>query len=354
MYPNRETAGGHDLETTDGRRILELKYSLQSARDLDAALIRLASKLAEDGRLQRATLVARSPKMTAHRIHEEWRRGSSLFRSEIGSRLFLVALAADDDVRSPDGDLELRRISALAREAMHDHRRHAGVERPAGPWSPKLFDVWMVLLDAWLRCEPALPIKEILRRSGTSSATVKPALDRLHSRSELARTSDRRAAFVAFPRRSLEQILTLDDALRNTLRLVDASGRPPDPHGLLRRLETKMPPSVGIGGVRAARHYIPEFDLEGLPRVDVTVLGADPMDWLPSIDPGLRQARADERSPVLVIHRAFRSDPGFEPPTKSRSSRLASRADTLLDLYDLRLTQQAEDFVQLLRQGANR
>jgi hypothetical protein len=350
LYPKSES-NGHDFESIDGRRVIELKYALQGGRDLNAALMHLASMLADNGRLERATLVARFPKMSARRIREEWQRGSRLLRSDLATRLRLVGFAADDEVCSPDHDLELSKLAALARDALRDQRSMPAVNRPAGPWSPRLFDVWMVLLDAWLRCEPPLSIKEILARSGTSSATVKAALDRLRLRDELERRSNRSAGLARFPRRSVDEILTLTESLRHTTRFIDASGRPPDPYRLMRRLEEKAPPSVGLGGVQAARHYAPEFDLEGLPRLDITVHGHAPLEWLEVIDPGLRLARPDELSPILVVHRALRPDPGFERASSYGPS-ITSRAETLLDLYDLRLNAQAEDFVRVLRRSA--
>ncbi len=344
---------GYDLATADGRHVLELKLSLQSVRDLSAALIRLASLLGRDVHPTRATLVACLPKMTVQRVREEWERARGLLRPEIATRLGLVALAADGDACIP-GDAELRRLAALARTALREQASPTTVERAAGPWSPRQFEVWMVLLEAWLRGERPLAIKDVLRRSGTSTATVKATFDRLSSRGELERTSGRRASFARFPRRSLGEILSLADGLRHTVRFVDASGRPPDPRGLLRRLEAKAPPRVGLGGVEAARRYTPEFDLEGLPRVDLSVHGQEPLAWLGAVEPALRRAREDEPSPVLVVHRVLRAEPGFEVAAGPSSGPLpiAGRAEALLDLYELRLTAQADDFVHALRREA--
>ena len=206
LYPVSESAGGrdfgYDFATKDGRRVLLLKYSLQSARDLGASMIQIGSWLNENAHLERATLVACLPKMTSRRIHDEWMRGLGLLRPDIATRLGLVALAADADLCSPD-DAELKRLTVLARAALREQPPPSIVDRAAGPWSSKQFDVWMVLLDAWLSRERPLPIKDVLRRSGTSTATVKATFDRLRARGELERTSSRRASFVGFPRRSL-------------------------------------------------------------------------------------------------------------------------------------------------------
>ena len=123
---------------------------------------------------------------------------------------------------------------------------------------------------------------------------------------------------------------------------------------MLRRLEAKAPPNVGLGGVVAARHYAPEFDLQGLPRLDISVHGQESLEWLGSVEPALRRARDEELSPVLVVHRIVRPEPGFDRVSGSTLHRLsiAGRAETLLDLYDLRLIPQADAFVRVLRQEA--
>ena len=108
-----------------------------------------------------------------------------------------------------------------------------------------------------------------------------------------------------------------------------------------------------IGGVVAARHYAPDFDLNGVPRLDVTAqTGTDPA-WVTSLDPALRLATMQERSPVLVVHQSRRSramDDGKEGGIGS----FASPAETLLDLYELRLTEQADDFVRSMRRKGDR
>lgn len=345
MYRPSEADGAADFESIRGRRILMVKYGLFGTRDLDAAQLRLAAAIAAQD-FARGILLARFPKMSSRGLRNAWEKNSALLRPDLADRLGLAAIAMDGDVLIPDGDLELRKITALAHEA---RTSTAPISKPtaAGPWSSKQFDVWMVLLDSWLRCEPPLTINEVLRRSGTSTVTVKGALDRLALHSELKRTTSRRAALVGFPRRSMDEILTLTDSLRSTIRLVDASGRTTTRDSLMKRIRSHAPSTVVIGGVYAAKHYMPTFDLEGTPRIDLSVYGYDTLDWLTRVDPALRPVRADERFAVLVIHNVQR--PRIEVETSNM--RFASPAETLLDLYDLRLTGQAEEFTSSLRRG---
>lgn len=339
---------GYDYETRDHLHVIELKGSLLGARDLDAALVHLATIIGDRRELRRATLVARLPKMGAARVVGEWKRVLGVLRPDVAGRLGLVGIAADRDVAIPDKDHEVQRLRALARDAHRLSPPRPDMGSSLAVWTPKAFAVWEVLLDGWLRCEGPLAIQELERRSGCSHATVDGTLKRLLRDGEISRTRNRRAEFAGFPRRSLGENLVLADGLRETVRFVDGSGRRPDPVGLLRRIRAKAPHGAAIGGVEAARHYVPSFDLNGLPRIDVTVEAGNALEWVAALDPALRQVGREEPSPLLVVHRLQRSDPRFERAPKSAVP-FADPAETLLDLYDLRLTGQAEDFVREMR-----
>lgn len=338
---------GYDFESADHLHAIELKLSLLGSRDFGAAVLRLATIIADSPSLRRATLIAKMDRMSGTRVLEEWRRIRSVLSAKIARRLALVALAADRTVTVPEDDAELNRLTALAERALASRKARHEVDRAISTWTPRSFDAWMVLLDAWLRGEPPLEIQEIVRRSGCSYPTVAAMLDRLSARGELMRTRDRRATFASIPRRSLDEILVVSDALRSTLRFIDSSGRRVDPEELLRRFNNKAPKDVAVGGVIAARHYAPDFDLHGIPRIDLSIPGPRPTPWLASVDPALERATT-QPSPILVIHFVRRRDAGSDR-MRDRRLPLASPAETLLDIYDLRLTSQAEDFIRTMR-----
>ena len=326
--------------------IIDVKLALLGARDLGAALTALAHSLAARPDVLRAVLVARIERMTATRVNSEWRRLLTVLRPELGARLGLVALAADRDVVLPEHDAELTELASRAWTTL----RRSGTTSDTNatgepPWSVKSVDVWKVLLGAWLRDEGPLAIQEVSRRSGCSHPTVTAVLRRLQSRGELVRAKSRAVALAGLPRRSLGEIVTLSDPLRRTRRFVDGSGRRPDPTGLLRRIRALGLTDVAIGGIEAARHHVTDFDLNGLPRIDLTVYGDTDLADVVTIDPALRPAGLEALAPILVIHKGRRLPNEHEWP-------FADPVETLLDLYDLRLTTQAEDFVRELRQKA--
>lgn len=173
----------------------------------------------------------------------------------------------------------------------------------------------MVLLDAWLHREAPLAVGEVSRRAGASAPTTTAALRRFHEEGAVERSSGRAVALARLSQRTLDEVLARSEELRSLRRFVDASGRR-DAADLARRIRSKAPPKVALGGVLAARHHTRAFDLDGLPRVDLAVSGDDSLSWIQRVDPALRIARP---------------------------------SDPLLDLHDLRLTAQADAFVRELR-----
>lgn len=327
---------------------IEVKTSLKGKRDLDAAILQLAEfgRAAPD--LDKLILVARLPRMNSEGAEKYWQKALEVLHPDLRRRLRFVAMASDGEVSWPPRDEELARLTSVVREVLRRGASQGPQSAGRTSWTPKSFDVWMVLVDAWLRVEGALAIREIAERSGASYPTVRESLERLQERDELHREKNRAARLSSLPRRSLGEIVVLSASLREKQRFVDRSGRTPDTAALLRRLRSLAPPGVALGGVEAARYHMSELDLLGTPRIDVTVHGPGSLGWLERLDPALGEAGPEDASAVFVVHRANRADPGFDAVAKEPVP-YASPADTLLDLYDLRLTTQADEFVNALR-----
>lgn len=337
----------YDFESRDLRTIIEFKVSTMGARDLRANLLQLAIALHERPEVARAVLVTRLGNMGADRVKDELGRLEQILRVDLGQRLYVVAATDDRTVILPHADQELSMLELVAQNVL---ARRSSKKTPA-PWTAKTFQIWHLLLDAWLRGDGPIPIGALGSGTGCSYPTVNATLERLTEYGEVARSSNRSASFKKFPKRSLNEILVLADSLRPATQYVDASGRPADPARLMRRLVAMAPKNVALGGVTSARHYTPDFDLNGIPRIDLSVQGSASYDWLEHVDPALRPAdAADLRngSPVLVIHSLDRKEPRFDPASDDGLP-FVGPAETLLDLYDLRLTVQAEEFVRAMR-----
>lgn len=345
----RASDHGVDLVRPDRQHVIEMKYSLQGARDLHAAVMQLGLYLKHTPEVVRGTLVVRVQRMSSARVLSEWKHATTILKPEVTRRLALIAIATDGVVIWPD-DTETRQISAHVRE-IEASSSETRSERTGPRWSPKSFEVWKILFRAWLRHEASLSLQEIQQRSATSYPTVSDVLDRLEQIGELQRASNRSATLTGPPRRSLEQIVALGDTVRETHRFVDRSGRPPHARDLIRRIRAKAP-EVALGGVEGARHYMPDFDLNGYPRVDVTMPEGVELAWVKTVDPALAAAPPSDSSSVrLVVHRLRRTETAF---VRTREGTFADPVEIVLDLHELRLADQASEFVTTVRGGGDR
>lgn len=341
----------YDLASLDRKHVIEFKTGLQSARDLYSAFLQLALYVQGDPNVEKAVLVAALPRMRATRVQDEWERAGDVLRPELRKRLRLVAWASDQWLRLPESDRELKPIEAAAREAFPERADRTDAPSRLSMWTPQRFEVWKILLDAWLQDAPPMPIQAIAARAGCSVPTVNDALSRLDSIGEIVRSRSRAAALRSAPRASLRELLGSAELLRRTRRFVDASGRGTAPNALLKRLGKLAPGGIAIGGVVAARAYHHEFNLNGLPRLDVTVLPTTGLAWVHALDPALKPAEKGSPAAVLVVHELAR--PELRSTRRHEAVPLADRAEVVLDLYDLGLTEQAEEFVRALREKSS-
>jgi hypothetical protein len=341
---------GFDFVSRDGKRIMQAKLSLQSGtRDFRATVLDFATAVAREKDVSQAILLIRVGRLTAARALEEWQKAKEVLREDIAKRIALVLFAPDRDVVEPDTP-DLRRLQALATNVLAKSTEPK--TRLSVPWTGTVLEVWKVILASWLRCEPPLQVGEIERRSGTSYPTVAATLKLLGDREEIDRLSSRSVRLRALPRRSLGELVMLGRAVRMTTFFRDRTSREPDPLELLRRLRRKAPKGVALGGVIAARHYDKDFDLNGTPRLDVTMARDTSPSWWRELDPALEPVAAPEPGVVMVSHLSLRRGNHFEK-APGQPVPFADPAETLLDLYELRLEAQAEHLISTLRGSRN-
>jgi hypothetical protein len=126
--------------------------------------------------------------------------------------------------------------------------------------------------------------------------------------------------------------------------------------GLLARLRRHPPPgvSLALGGVAAARHWDPAFDLHGTPRIDV-VLHAEQsqhvdLDFVKRLDPALRPLGGDVRGSVVLVVHPIRRRKALFAPKSGETLPFADPVETILHLNDLGLTAQAGDLAARMTQ----
>lgn len=325
----------------------------QGTRDLHAAFLRLAITVRETGKPK--SLWTYAPGISSGRISEDWDRFIEVVQPSVARDLSLVALAGQDIIVIEPRRLRSDALETEARSFLPTlgYPRPRVAQEANRPPTQKDFDVWKVLLAAWLQKEGPLTAQEIGRRANASSPTLRSTFARLRLRGEIADTRNRPIELTGFPRATLREVLALSGSLRRPFYFVDGSGRPADPDGLLRRLAAEQPSGVAVGGVVAARAYDPNFDLNGIPRLDLVVNSTDQVGWLNRLNPGLRLVDSVTPSPALVLHPVPHLRIGAATWGNGKLP-LADPAETLLDLYELRLTEQAEDFVTRIRERGAR
>ena len=317
--------------------IVEVKDAQSGVRDLRAAVAELALRT-RDASAPCAILLIRGARMSAAGLREEWGRLLTVLAPDVAARLRLVAVLEEDVVVIPD-DPWLRDLADRITGAARPGARSVRVDRS--------FEVMRVLLSRWLLHRGRIAVGELQRQTGLSHPSVSKGLVALGP--ALDRHRDRSVALRAFPREAWSQLVALAPKVRQTTAFVDESGRGGDPRQLLVRLRRAPPPGVAIAGVVAARHWNPALDLEGLPRLDLSVHAPDGgMDtaFVSRLDPALVPAPRGT-PPLLVLHSVPRAESMFVPDDGGVP--WADPVEALLDLYELRLIEQADDLVRALR-----
>jgi hypothetical protein len=299
-------------------------------RDIQAAIIKLAIQ-AHNPEIHHAILLAQEPRVSSKSMAEEWQRSLSVLIPEIKEKLALIVLYKDTWFVLPES-------SYLERIARHV----AGISPVTQRRPNRSFEVLRVLVTRWLQHQPSISHALLMEQTGLSYPTIRDSLAEIE---EVKRASDRSVFLQRFPYATWARLLAFSDEIRQTQAFMDASGRF-SPYQLFERLKSRHPSGVGIGGVLAARHWHPAFDLEGIPRLDLSVpLSMTNLDFIKQVFPTLVPAPKGT-PPVLVVHQLVRKQSLF---SKSENIYFADPAEVLLDLQELRLEVQAEELKTFLR-----
>lgn len=335
----RTMRGAVDFSNDSGV-IVETKSGIGGVRDLHAAIMQLAGCSAEPG-VQEGWLLLADHKMPES-IADAWRSALALLRPAVAKKLRLIAVSGGVVTAVPE-----------QRELLEIGRQVASIEQPGRPSKSydAYFDVLHVLLVRWLLNQGAIQMSELGATTGLSQPTVRAALQRLEP--ELQRDSRRRVKLASFPRRAWQEMLALAPRIRQPRYFQDASGQPRRPEELLERLRRQKPVGVAVGGVFAARHWDTELDLEGVPRLDLCVHapnGRPTLSFIQALDPALQPG--DARSSVAVAVHCIRRREALYDVAGGEKVPWTDPVETLLDLEELRLHNQAEELVRRLRKRA--
>jgi hypothetical protein len=321
------------------RPIIKVIDGVRATRTLRAELMSLAADAASSPR-HRVVLGLTDPRITEDRLEREWQAAARALRPDVLERMSLSALFSDGRSRVFGKPV----TEALCKVAAEAPRSPNLVRLPQ---ADSFFVVFKLLAYAWITGRGPVTTRWIMGAADCSYPTAAVALKRLGAL--VVRHPNRRVELRPLRREEWSRLLSRWDESRASMRFADRSGQPRPATALLVRLQGARPPGVAVGGVGGAKHYHPDLDLVGLPRLDLSVHcpGREvDISFVERLDPALKLA-ADAHEPAqLVVHFVRHGDPLFV--ARPDGLLIADPVECLLDLLESRLEPQALDFLRAM------
>ena len=319
--------------------LIEVKRETDAVSTIRSALLKLAYAVTDRGQTTRGILLVIDPKITDERLDEEEKYAKKVLAPGVFKRLGIVVYQ-DGELRGcPDGmTIEVRR----------ELGRLAGAElakKGTKIYSTRIhYEILKVLIHQWLLGNGPMTADWLGRTVGCSYPTVASALERLGS--SIKRQSDRRFELAYLPRDEWARLVAVSDVARRTRRYADRSGQTRSPESMLHRVQQFDQPKLAVGGVFGAKHYYPDLDLVGSPRLDLSIHCPDrhaDLSFVERLDPALEKTEDDREPASLVLHFVRRDTPLFMP--RPEGLLWADPVECLLDLHEMRRESQAREFL---------
>lgn len=342
---------GPDISMQGNCAILPL-FRVRAVRTFRSGLLELAYRLSEC-RDCRGFLTLVDCRLSRERVEREVELARDVLQPEVLNRLQILFLSSEQDVeeglRAADlTDQEARRVDeALSRISPAQSKRR--IPRAAQDL------VFEYLLNAYLLGKGPLTTESIMQATGYSYPPVANALELLGP--SVRRHSDRRLELKCFPYKEWRRYLGVYERGRFADKFEAPPGLARSPDQLLSRLSKLQQPGVAISGVHAARHYFPDLDLVGSPRVDLCLhmpRGYSEYTLPAQLDPALAPAGYETANPALAIWPVYRAVSMFDADSGDRGLAWADPVSCLLALHDARLEAQAQELVHAFEAGRAR
>jgi hypothetical protein len=332
-----------DVDARVGDALIEVKFGVDALRTIRASLMQVAYSVGENPVTHGYILLVDSP-ITLDRLRLEWERAAAILRSDVLNRLTICLHSEGRMIGIPrDPDAETQRMLSKVVESERGRMNTARTDYS--------FVVQKLLLLRWLTSGKPVTSEWLARKAGCSYPAVARALNSLGSL--LERCSDRRVTLRWFPKDEFARLLALADRARSTTRFVDNSGQPRSAESHLRRLEKLNPPGLAIGGVLGAKHYYPDLDLVGTPRLDLSLHSPGRrmnLDFIAQLDPALKRVEDPLAPANVVVHAVRHADAQFTQ--RDGGLAWADQVECLFDLHEARLEMQATQFLSYLQTHA--
>lgn len=259
-FSGHRKTDGFDAEL--GNRLIAVKRGIAALRNVRGGLLELAYAVAERPGTT-GVLVLPDVSVTPRRLQDEWMRASSVFRPDVLGRLSICMGAGEKWVGIPnDLDAETRQAIPNLIAAAGPHTGHSLARQEYS------FIVIELLVHQWLLGEGPVTTKWLMENAGCSYPTVAEVLRQFQHC--LVRHSDRRVELRSFPQEEWARLVAMSEKARGTLRYADRSGQPRSAESLLRRLQRLDCKDIAVGGVWGAKHFYPQLDILGSPRLDIS------------------------------------------------------------------------------------
>lgn len=343
LQGNRPNRG---VDAIIDNQLIEIKFAADSLRAVQAGLLQLAYALAANPS-SRGFLVLVDCEITEDRIRSEWRDAHGVLQSNIADRTTICWTMGSKRFGVPNSPSEAT-WHVLEEEIAKERGRGHIFLKP--DYSTIIL---MILLENWFSGKGPVMIEWLKEKAGCTYPTVARALREIEN--VLSRGSDRSVALDYFPEDEFRRLVAIAPKARRTIRLADRSGKPRSVQFLIEKLQKlgHLDLKFAIGGVIGAKHYYPELNLLGVPRLDISVHSKR---WVLDqslalqIDPGLKITEHPGEPAAVVIHQTQQADSFFTE--NSQGLPWASRTECLLDLFESRLEAPAGEFLDYLKTRA--
>lgn len=304
--------------------LLDLIYWLDAHPDHQGLLVLADTRLGEDS------------------LEKELERSRCVIRSDLIDRIEVVILNDPDELAPL---VERLNLPAGARHGLRDHIRKQ-LEKTRRRRIPQSAHdlVFETLVNRWLLGHGPMTTESLIEATGFSYPPVAKALNDLGS--HINRHSDRRIELSGFPRQEWRRYLSQVERQKLSRKFAFPEGLSRSPESLLKRFGKVHAEGAAIGGVHAARHFCPDLDLVGAPRLDLSLhcpSGKLDLKWIRRLDAALEPVESDAQTPQLVVWPVFRIESMFQVDSKGLS--FADPVSCLVALHDARLESQAGELV---------
>ena len=310
-------------------------------RDLRSGLLDLVYWLdAHPG--HEGLLVLANTRLGEDSLEKELELSRCVIRSDLIGRFEVVILNDPDELALK---VECLGLSAGDRRGLCNHIRRQLKKSRRRRIPQSAHDlVFETLVNRWLLGYGPMTTESLIEATGFSYPPVAKALNDLDSL--IKRYSDRRIDLTGFPRQEWRRYLSQAERQKLARKFAFPEGLSRSPDSQLKRFRKLRVKGAAIGGVYAARHYCPDLDLVGAPRLDLSLhcpSGEIDLEWIRRLDAALEPVESAAQIPQLVVWPVFRVESMFKTDSKGLS--FADPVSCLVALHDARLESQAGELV---------